>query len=150
MGIAAGLFVWQLFHLIWLGGDVILGRLFGTEFFALDGFWEHFIIFIDYTEIPAIISVSLLYIHDLRKGFNHKSFWYLIFLNSQWLHLFWITDEFVINQFRDTVGGILPVWLAWIAIGIDYLELPVIYDTIKRLITSLLLSKKLSIQGNKI
>lgn len=31
----------------------------------------------------------------------------------------------------------LPVWLAWIAIFIDYLELPVIYDTIKEFIKAL-------------
>jgi hypothetical protein len=31
----------------------------------------------------------------------------------------------------------LPIWLAWIAILIDYLELPVIYDTLKKFYQSL-------------
>ena len=138
IGIAAGLFVWQIFHLIWLFGDVIFLKLFGVELFALEGFWEYFIILVDYTEVPAIISISLLYINDLRKGFNKKSIWFLILLNSQWLHLFWITDEFIVSQFQTVSSGtLLPVWLAWIAIGIDYLEFPVMYDTIKRYLKTL-------------
>jgi hypothetical protein len=31
----------------------------------------------------------------------------------------------------------LPIWLAWIAIGIDYLELPVIYDTLRKFLVSI-------------
>ena len=31
----------------------------------------------------------------------------------------------------------LPIWLAYVAILIDYLELPVIYDTVRRLLVTL-------------
>jgi hypothetical protein len=137
IGIALGLFLWQIIHLIWLFGDVILRNTLGFGFFDLSGGWEVLMAVIDYTEIPAILSVSLLYVNDLRKGFNTKSFLYLVFLNTQWLHLFWITDEFVIEKL--IVGGAIaiPLWLAWLAIFIDYLEVPVIYDTTKRFITAL-------------
>lgn len=130
--IASFLFVWQLVHLYWLGAHVILLRLLGTSYLSLSEFWQPLIIFVDYIEIPALISVSLIYIYALRKGFSWKSVWMLIFLNSQWLHLFWITDEFVIGQFSGAGMSVFPVWLAWIAILIDYLELPVMYDTFKR------------------
>ena len=84
----------------------------------------------DYTEIPALITTSFLYIYELRKRFSWKAVFFLIALNSQWLHLFWITDEFVLNQFSGRPDTVLPVWLAWVAIMIDYLEVPVIIDTV--------------------
>jgi len=133
--IAAGLFVLQLIHLYWLFTDVVLLRLVGASFFNFSGVWEYVIIFVDYTEIPALLSVSLIYINELRKGFHVKPVFFLIFLNSQWLHILWITDEFVIGQLIEPQRTLLfPIWLAWIAIGIDYLELPVIYDTSKKAI----------------
>lgn len=133
IGIAAGLFVWQLVHLVWLTGDVVVERIFPTALFNLSGTWEYFIIIVDYTEIPALITVSLIYLNELRRGKDFsKNTLFLVLLNSQWLHLFWITDEFVISQFRGTAEIILPLWLAWTAIVIDYLELPVMYDTIKK------------------
>lgn len=131
--IATGLFVMQLVHLYWLATDVIAFRLLGESFFSPSPFWTYALVAVDYTEIPAILSTSLLYINDLRHG-KKRSIAYLIFINSQWLHLFWITDEFVIEQFRGGGGTILPVWLAWVAIMIDYLELPVIVDTVRRVI----------------
>ncbi len=132
-GIAAFLFTLQLVHLYWLTTSVVFERLFGQGFFELSGIWYLIILFVDYTEIPAIILTSLVYINELRKGRNLKALLFLIFLNSQWLHIFWITDEFVVDQLlgTETVSS-LPPWLAWIAILIDYLELPVIADTIKK------------------
>ena len=133
IGIAAGLFIWQLVHLFWLTTDVVFERLFSFALLNLSGFWEYAIIAVDYTEIPALIAVSLIYINELRAGRDaKKSVLFLILLNSQWLHLFWITDEFVISQFRGIAETLLPLWLAWTAIAIDYLELPVMYDTIKK------------------
>lgn len=133
IGIAAFLFSWQLAHLFWLTTDVVFERLLSVTVLNLSGIWEFLIITADYTEIPAIIAVSLVYVNELRKGRDtSKSLLFLILLNSQWLHLFWITDEFIIDKFRDTADTILPLWLAWIAISIDYLELPVIYDTLKK------------------
>lgn len=136
-GVAAGLFVWQLFHLYWLTAHVVSWKLFGVSFFTLTGTWEVFMALVDYTEIPAIILTSIVYINEFREQGRAKSLLYLLFLNSQWLHIFWITDEFVITQFTGMAAVILPVWLSWTAIFIDYLELPVIYDTLKKFFVSL-------------
>ena len=139
VGIASFLFVWQLVHLYWLTTDVVFLKLFGVSFFDVKGLWEYVLIIVDYTEIPALISTSLIYIHGLTQKFSWKNIWFLIFINSQWLHLFWITDEFVIEQFTGLGTKILPgeAWLAWFAIFIDYLELPVIFDTLKKFFVSL-------------
>jgi hypothetical protein len=67
-----------------------------------------------------------------RKGFTWKAAGFLFMLNTQWLHIFWITDEVVVQYFA---GPVAPQWnalLAWVAILIDFLELPVIYDTLRR------------------
>ena len=137
VGIAAFLFVWQLIHLYWLTTHVAFLRLFGLSLFNLQGIWQYLIIVVDYTEIPALIMTSFIYIHELTKKFSWKNIWFLVFINSQWLHLFWVTDEFVIQQFINASVAILPLWLAWFAIFIDYLELPVIYDTFKKFFVSL-------------
>jgi hypothetical protein len=98
-------------------------------------FWGTLSTILDYTEIPAIISTSILYIHFLREKFSYKHVLYLLFINIQWLHIIWITDEVVVQTFTGETGVFIwPATLAWIAIAIDYLELPVIYDTLKRTI----------------
>jgi hypothetical protein len=130
--IAALLFVLQLVHLYWLSADVVAQRLVDQSFFSPHGAFYYAILIVDYTEIPALLGVSLLYVNELRKGFAWRPVLFLLFLNSQWLHIFWITDEFVVGQFTAASGSTLPAWLAWVAIGIDYLELPVIYDTLKK------------------
>ena len=137
LGIASFLFIWQLVHLYWLTVHVVFLRLFGVSLLPLEGIWEFLIIFADYTEIPALLSTSLIYIHSLTKKFTWRNILFLVFINSQWLHLFWITDEFVIEQFTSASVAILPIWLAWFAIFIDYLELPVIFDTVKKFFASL-------------
>jgi hypothetical protein len=137
VSIAVFLFSLQLVHLYWLAASVVATRLIGQSFFDLTGIWEIIIILVDYTEIPAIISTSLIYLHQLSKKWTIKDILFLVFLNSQWLHLFWITDEFVIEQFSGTAPILLPVWLAWTAILIDFLELPVIFDISKKLIVSI-------------
>jgi hypothetical protein len=136
VGIAAFLFVLQVVHLYWLTTDVVVARLTGESWFSPSGPLRFFILVVDYTEIPALISVSLIYINELRKGWNWKSVLFLLFLNSQWLHIFWITDEFVVQEFSGMPGVGLPVALAWVAIGIDYLELPVIVDTFKKFVVA--------------
>ncbi|MCC7355296.1 MAG: hypothetical protein IT330_16245 [Anaerolineae bacterium] len=129
--ITAFLFSLQLVHLYWLTTHVVALRLVGQSFFNLSGVWELLILVVDYTEIPALIATSLLYINEFRKGRNLRSLLFLAFLNSQWLHIFWITDEFVVDYFSGSASAtILPFWLTWVAIGIDYLELPVIADTL--------------------
>lgn len=138
LSVTAGLFTLQLIHLYWLTARVVLFRLLGEVYFSPSPFWEYVIIAVDYTEIPALLSTSVLYLYELRQGWRIKNILYLVFLNSQWLHLFWITDEFVIGTLLNTGGAVvLPLWLAWIAIFIDYLELPVIFDTLWKACMSL-------------
>lgn len=140
-GIPLLLFTLQLIHLYWLTTDVVAVKLFEKSLynFGLPVSLSSFLlIIVDYLEIPAIISASLIYLNELRKKINLKSVVFLIFINSQFLHIFWITDEFVLEHFIKNYGGtILPVWLAWMAILIDYLELPVIYDTLNKFFHSL-------------
>lgn len=137
ISLSAGLFVLQLFHLYWLTTHVLMFRLLGQSFFSPSPLWQYILIAVDYTEIPALLATSLLYAHQLKGGFRWKLVLYLIMLNVQWLHLFWITDEFVVNQFGGAPGTILPLWLAWVAILIDYLELPVIVDTVRQVIVAM-------------
>jgi hypothetical protein len=138
IGVASLLFVLQLVHLYWLTTHVVALRLFDESFFSPSGVVKYGILIIDYTEIPALIGVSLVYVNELRRGWNWRSVLFLLFLNSQWLHIFWITDEFVVNEFTGQAAvSSLPAWLAWTAILIDYLELPVIVDTLKKFAASI-------------
>jgi len=136
IGITLGLFVLQLVHLFWLTTDVVWFRLTGDRLLSLDGAFEYAVLLVDYTEIPALLTTSLVYVNDLRKRFSWRALLFLVFLNSQWLHILWITDEFVVNT-ASTDAGLLDGWLAWLAIGIDYLELPVIVDLVRRFALSL-------------
>lgn len=135
LAIAAILFSFQLIHLYWLGTNVVALKLLGKSYFEVSGLFYYLILIIDYTEIPALISTSLIYINNLRSGFDFKSVLFLTFIASQVFHIFWITDEYVIDAFlaKGTIIGISPV-LAWFAIGIDYLEVPVIIDTFGKFI----------------
>ena len=135
--IVAGLFIWQLVHLFWMTTNVALFRLLGHEFWNVGAFGNILISVVNYTEIPAIILASLFYISELRKELKWGSVVFLILLNSQWLHLFWITDEIIVAQLTGSAVVTMPLWLSWFAIMLDYLELPVMYDTIKRVVKSL-------------
>ena len=138
IGITSLLFLLQIFHLIWLFVEVIWAKIFGTPLLYLSGAPKLLILLVDYTEIPALISVSLIYINDIRKnGFKPKPVFYIFALLVQLIHIFWITDEFVLTTFSGE-GPIvnIPAWLAWVAILIDYLELPVIFETLKKLKTA--------------
>ena len=135
---ASLLFMLQLTHLAWMGADPIASRVDGHALLSLHGLLQWLIVAVDYTEIPALIAVSLVYVNELRRGFAWRPLLFLAFLNSQWLHIFWITDEYVAAELGGGGSGAsLPGWLAWVAILIDYLELPVIYDTLKRLAIAL-------------
>lgn len=137
IAIATVLFSWQVVHLVWLALDVVIPRLIGVSLWHLEGLWQNLILFVDYTEIPALVMTSLVYINQLRKKFDRKSMLYLTFLLSQFFHIFWITDEFVLESFGGSSVVGLPGWLAWIAISIDYLEVPVIIETAGRLVRRL-------------
>ncbi len=130
---AAILFILQIVHLLWLTRNVVIFRLFGVILFPSELNW--LLAVVDYTEIPAIIGVSLIYVNDLLIGKGSGKTWlYLILLNTQWLHLLWITDEIVLQIFTGYTPITIPIWLAWVAILIDYLELPVMWDTIKKVL----------------
>jgi hypothetical protein len=129
--IVAVLFTWQLTHLYWLTTHVVTARLFGLDLFPASPSLQFLVIIADYAEIPALLGATALYLSRLRKHLSRKDLFYLVLVNSQWLHILWITDEFVVDVFSGANAG-LPLWLAAIAIGIDYLELPVIYDTLKQ------------------
>lgn len=132
------LFLLQIVHLYWLATHIILLRLTGQDFFFFETTRLSTAVFsiVDYTEIPALIGASLIYLYDIRQRTNPTRAWlYLLFLNLQWLHLFWLTDEIVIATFT----GVAPIpfhpAVAWVAILIDYLEVPVIFGTLFKLRT---------------
>ena len=133
LAFASGLFVLQLVHLYWLGADPIAARLTGDGLLHPTGVLRYLIFFVDYTEIPALVAVSLVYVNELRSRRSFRPLLFLVLLNSQWLHIVWITDEYVGNELAgQPTASSLPAWLAWVAILIDYGELPVIWDTLKR------------------
>jgi hypothetical protein len=114
--LSAVLFFTQIVHLIWMTTYVIPIQLGSSPIWSPP---EAPLALADYLELPAIVATSILYIRTKN--------WKMLFLvNVQLFHIFWITDEFVLDR-----GTLVPV-LAWIAIFIDYLELPVIVDTIRR------------------
>lgn len=130
---AAFLFSIQIVHLAWLTTNVVIPRLFDLAPLITNHLFDTIIAVVDYTEIPAIIATSLVYLRSYRRKPNKKDAFYLFFLNIQWLHIFWITDEVVVQSFG--YGGLIENWnhiVAWAAISIDYLELPVIFETIRR------------------
>ncbi len=138
--LTAILFLLQLVHLYWMTTNVVFFRLFGHSFWDPSAFWNTVIALVDYTEIPAIISTSILYIHQYQTGEKAKRWRNILFLcliNSQWIHLFWITDEVIHEQLTGAVAIALPAWLSWLAISIDYLEIPVMIDSAKKAVKSL-------------
>lgn len=126
------LFLLQVVHLVWLTSDIVIPKLFNIPG-AFPYSLRFILALVDYTEIPALISVSFIYWHNLITGKDkNKSWFYLLLLNSQWLHMAWITDEVVANTLIGHAPVSLPFILVWIAIFIDYLELPVMLDTLRR------------------
>ncbi len=134
VGISLGLFLLQILHLVWLSGAVVWFKLFGAPLFAFGDTFNLMVAVVDYTEIPALIGISLIYINELRGGFKFESAFYLFLLNTQWLHLFWITDEVVVETLTAHTHSLVvfPAALAWVAILIDYAEVPVMFDTIRK------------------
>lgn len=138
LSLATILFLWQLIHLIWLTTDVVAVRALGAEPILTSEFARLVLAIVDYTEIPAIIATSLVYLNDLRTGRPvMRTLGFLILLNSQWIHLLWITDEIVVESLiAGHVTSLSPI-VAWVAIAIDYLELPVMYEITSRWLRSL-------------
>lgn len=140
--IAFFLIALQVVHLYWLTTDVVLNRIFGESFFILPQ--EQFspetflpFIVIDYLEVPALFAGITYYLFNIYRdrGNRRNNIIFLAMLASQVFHIFWITDEIVYGILFNTTLVAIPPLLAWVAILIDYLELPVIFDLFKRVAT---------------
>lgn len=142
--LTAGLFLLQIIHLYWMTTNIAYFRLYGHSLWDPSDFWNSVIALVDYTEIPAIITSTILYIHQWRGGRRARSIIFILLINSQWLHLFWITDEIIYANITGAVLVSLPIWLSWLAISIDYLELPVMFDSIRNSIRLLVRRSQVS------
>jgi hypothetical protein len=93
-------------------------------------------IVIDYIEIPALITGLVFYTYSIRtsKSTAKKSYLFLGLLGVQVIHIFWITDEVVYGSLFNSNFVQIPYILSWIAILIDYLELPVMADLFYKVI----------------
>jgi hypothetical protein len=91
---------------------------------------------IDYIEIPALISAIIFYSYSIRtkESDAKKNYLFLGMLGVQFFHIFWITDEVVYTSFFNFSFVEIPYVLSWIAILIDYLELPVMADLFYKII----------------
>lgn len=120
----------QILHLYWLTADVVLQRIAGESYLGLPRILLPLFIVIDYVEIPALVSGITFYLFSIFKRGSHsrKNVVFLLLLAIQVVHIFWITDEVVYETLLDNDLVIFPVYAAWIAILIDYLEIPVMVD----------------------
>ena len=128
----------QLIHLYWLTSDVVIQRITGESILGVPHGSPLFIFFIiiDYVEIPALVAGLTYYtlsIYKHEKG-SAKNALLLSMLAIQVFHIFWITDEIVYDAFFETRLVEFPLYVAWIAILIDYLELPVMADLFYKII----------------
>jgi len=120
----------QILHLYWLTTDVVLQRIAGESYFGLPRILLPLFIVVDYVEIPALVSGITFYLFSIFKRGSHsrKNVVFLLLLAIQVVHIFWITDEVVYESLLDNDLVIFPVYAAWTAILIDYLEIPVMVD----------------------
>ena len=123
----------QIFHLQWLTTDVIMPKLYNISIDTSFSYGTVFYLFADIVEIPAIITRSYLYVISLNKKYSSKNLLLLLILNSQWLHIFWITNTFLVNNITESVTE-WNYFLSWVAIVIDFLEIPVLIDSVGELI----------------
>jgi hypothetical protein len=128
----------QLVHLYWLTADVVIKRIAGDSSPGLSQSGPLFLFFIviDYIEIPALVAGLTYYALSIYKHEKTvKNTLLLAMLAVQVFHIFWITDEVVYEAFFGSSSAVeIPYYAAWIAILIDYLELPVIADLFYRTI----------------
>jgi hypothetical protein len=128
----------QLIHLYWLTADIVVKRLTGDSALGLtvDGPLFMFFIVIDYIEIPALVAGLTYYsLNVYKRKKAAKNALLLAMLAVQVFHIFWITDDVVYQTFFGSSGAVeIPYYAAWIAILIDYMELPVIADLFYRTI----------------
>jgi hypothetical protein len=124
----------QLVHLYWLTADVVVKRITGESALSVSGPLLAFFIVIDYIEIPALVAGLTYYLLNIYKREKSvKNALLLAMLAVQVFHIFWITDEVVYDTFFGSRSAVeIPYYAAWVAILIDYLELPVIADLFYR------------------
>lgn len=132
LAVTTGIFLLQLFHLYWLFTDVVLTRLAGSSFFVFPETGLFIYVIADYLEVPALVSTSLLYLYQLRHRVTGRHLLLFALVNTQWVHLLWLTDEIVVEALGRQGLVAWPALVAWVAIGIDYLEVPVIIDTLRK------------------
>lgn len=120
----------QILHLYWLTADVVLQRIAGESYLGLPRILLPLFIIVDYVEIPALVSGITFYLFSIFKRGSHsrKNVVFLLLLGIQVVHIFWITDEVVYESLLDNDLVVFPVYAAWTAILIDYLEIPVMVD----------------------
>jgi hypothetical protein len=120
----------QILHLYWLTADVVLQRIAGESYLGLPRILLPLFIIVDYVEIPALVSGITFYLFSIfkRRFHSRKNVVFLLLLAIQVVHIFWITDEIVYESLLDNDLVIFPVYAAWTAILIDYLEIPVMVD----------------------
>ncbi|MDQ3838136.1 MAG: hypothetical protein M3297_02595 [Thermoproteota archaeon] len=109
---------------------MVLQRIADQSYLGLPRVLLPLFIVVDYVEIPALISGITYYLFSLFKDEVHsrKNVLFLVLLAIQVVHIFWITDEIVYESLLYSDLVTFPIYLAWIAILIDYLEIPVMVD----------------------
>jgi hypothetical protein len=120
----------QILHLYWLTADVVLQRVTGHSYLGLPPELLPLFIVIDYVEVPALVSGITFYLFGIFKQEPHarRNIMFLLLLAIQIVHIFWITDEILYESLLGNDLVKFPVYLAWTAILIDYLEVPVMID----------------------
>ena len=126
----------QILHLYWLTTDVVLQKIFGHSFFLVPKALLPLFVVIDYIEIPALISGIIFYSYSIRRDNStaKKNYIFLGLLGIQVVHIFWITDEVVYSSLFNYSFVEIPYFLSWIAILIDYLEIPVMVDLFYKIV----------------
>lgn len=124
----------QLIHLYWLTSDVVVKRIAGESIFAVPVTGPTLLLFIviDYIEVPALVAGLAYYSLNLYQHKGARNSLFLAMLVAQVFHIFWITDEVVYGAFFEQSAIGIPYYAAWVAILIDYLELPVMADLFYR------------------
>lgn len=127
----------QLIHLYWLTADIVVKRIVQDESGGLSQTGLLFLLFvvIDYIEIPALVAGLTYYGVSIYRRTEKRSRNALFFalLAVQAFHIFWITDEVVYETLIGSSSAVqLPYIASWVAIAVDYLELPVIGDLFYR------------------
>lgn len=124
----------QIVHLAWLTTDIVLVKLVPGQIPLFPAALEPVQAAIDYLEIPGLFAAVTVYITGMvRRGkISPKNALFTGLLLIQFVHLFWITDEVVYEVLLNSNLIDLPDSVAWVAILIDYLELPVMFDLFAR------------------